>query len=89
MTGVDLLGYLAGLITTGSGLPQLITSYRQGNLSGLDLRFLILFLIGISLWTIYGFLINSLPIIIFNSITLMIWIPIVVLKVREQREDKS
>ncbi|QIJ72902.1 hypothetical protein G4V39_09680 [Thermosulfuriphilus ammonigenes] len=85
----DFLGYLAGMITTFSGLPQLLTSYRRRNLSGLDLRFLVLFLVGISLWTIYGILIDSKPIIIFNSITLLIWIPILGLKIREQRAERG
>jgi MtN3 and saliva related transmembrane protein len=76
----ELVGFMAGILTTFSGAPQLYYSYKYRDVQSFTLKFLIPFLIGLSLWTLYGVFIKSLPVIIFNIIALCLWLPIFALK---------
>jgi uncharacterized protein with PQ loop repeat len=37
---------------------------------------------GLFLWAVYGVLIEALPVIVFNGIGCLLWLPIIVLKIR-------
>lgn len=84
MTEIDLLGYTAGFLTTFSASPQLIYSYRSGDVKSFDLIFLLMLACGLALWTIYGLVIGSLPVIFFNFFGCILWLPIIWLKIREK-----
>ncbi|WP_456472111.1 SemiSWEET transporter [Methanocaldococcus sp.] len=79
----DIIGYIAGTLTTFASLPQLIKSIREKDLSSFSLTFVIVFTTGLFLWLIYGLLKMDYPIIIFNILSLMFWIPITYLKIKE------
>ncbi|MDD4333029.1 MAG: SemiSWEET transporter [Patescibacteria group bacterium] len=64
----DIIGYLGGIFTTISFLPQVIKSYRTKSANDLSSGMIFATLIGTAFWIIYGFLINSVPIIIMNVI---------------------
>jgi MtN3 and saliva related transmembrane protein len=49
----------------------------------------ITFTTGLMLWLIYGILRNDYPIIVFNTLSLMFWIPISYLKIRDEMKKKS
>lgn len=68
----NLLGLLAGILTTVSFLPQLTKVIKTKSAKDLSLGMLLIFCIGIILWIIYGILIKSLPIILTNSATLVL-----------------
>ncbi|EHP84122.1 SemiSWEET transporter [Methanotorris formicicus] len=82
----DMIGYIAGTLTTFASLPQLIKSLKTNDMSGVSLYFVVTFTLGLSLWLVYGILKNDYPIIIFNIISLMFWIPITYLKIRDELE---
>jgi MtN3 and saliva related transmembrane protein len=81
---MEILGTVAGLLTTFSGLPQLLTTYRTRDVQSLDLRFLVMLFVGLFLWMIYGLWIDSIPVAIFNAIGCVLWLPIVVMKIRNK-----
>ena len=80
-TWVEALGTIAGLLTTFSATPQLLTTYRTRIVDSLDLRFLIMLFTGLFLWAVYGLLIGSVPVTAFNSIGCLLWLPIIVMKI--------
>jgi MtN3 and saliva related transmembrane protein len=80
---VETLGSAAGVLTTFSALPQLITTYRTRDVRSFDLRFLGMLFSGLFLWMLYGVLIGSLSVTVFNAVGCLLWLPIMVMKIRE------
>lgn len=89
MAHLEILGYLAGILTTFSASPQLYYSYTTKDVKSLNLAFMSMLIAGLSLWAIYGMVINSLPIIIFNAIGVMLWIPLLWMKIMSGKKDKN
>lgn len=66
-----ILGYIATFLINIAYVPQVVKTIRTKNVEGLSLvMFAILILAGI-LWIIYGVLLDSLPLIICNSINVI------------------
>lgn len=83
----DLLGGCAAFLTTAAFLPQAIHSLRTRDLSGISLSMYSMFSLGVLLWLVYGVMINSLPIIIANAITLVLSLIILGMKLVARRTD--
>jgi MtN3 and saliva related transmembrane protein len=81
---VELLGSVAGILTTFSAAPQLLTTYRTRDVRSFDLRFMLMLFTGLFLWGIYGLIIGAASIIVFNFIGCILWMPLVWMKVRER-----
>lgn len=86
---VDTLGLLAGLLTTFSASPQLHYSYTTKDVKSIDLRFMLMLVSGLFLWGVYGIIIHSLPIIVFNFIGCLLWLPIVWMKIKDRGSAAS
>ena len=71
MEQVDIIGFIAGTLTTIAFLPQVIKTVKEKNVSGLSLAMYIAFSIGVACWLIYGILLGNWPMTVFNSITLL------------------
>jgi MtN3 and saliva related transmembrane protein len=65
---VTVVGTLGGFCTTFAFVPQVVKIWKQG---GRDLSYgmLALYLVGVSLWLIYGLLLHALAIILTNGAT--------------------
>jgi MtN3 and saliva related transmembrane protein len=83
MLASELIGHAAGVLTTFSASPQLYYSYRSGDVASFDLKFLLMLAAGLFLWAVYGIVIGSLPVIVFNLIGGSLWLPIIWMKVKE------
>lgn len=77
---VSLLGYIAGAFTTAAFMPQLARSLRTRSTGDLSLPMLVLMASGVSLWSVYGLLIGSLPIVVPNAIMCALILALVVLR---------
>ena len=66
MSSGEILGLIAGAITTGSFVPQVMRVYKLKSAREISLLFTILFLAGDMLWMAYGFYLGSFPIILWN-----------------------
>ena len=66
---IDLFGFLAALLTTIAFLPQLYKTWQTKSADDVSLVMLILFIIGLLCWIIYGLKMNSIPILVANIIT--------------------
>jgi MtN3 and saliva related transmembrane protein len=75
-----LVGLTAGFITTIGFVPQIIKGYRTGSMKDVSLTMPIILMAGMSLWLSYGLIIQDLPIILWNSVAIVLNGAIVVLK---------
>jgi MtN3 and saliva related transmembrane protein len=82
MDTILIVGYIAGALTTISFVPQLIKAWKMRETRDISLAMLVLFGIGILLWTIYGFWVDSLPIIVANVTTFVLILALLLLKIR-------
>ena len=69
---IDIFGYFAAILTTVAFLPQLIKTLKTKKADDVSLTTLIMFIIGVLSWIIYGYYISSTPILIANLITLIL-----------------
>ena len=72
MDFIQILGLIAGSLTTISFLPQVIKTWKSRSTKDISLAMFGIFCLGTLLWLIYGILISSLPMIFANSITLIL-----------------
>ena len=78
---IDVFGFLAALLTTIAFLPQLYKTWQTKSADDVSLIMLILFLTGLISWIIYGLKINSIPILVANTITFIFNFSILILKI--------
>lgn len=76
------LGYLAAFCTTIAFIPQAVKVYKTKQTKDISLGMFSLLIAGFVLWLWYGILLSSYPIIIANSITLIIAFYILIAKLR-------
>ncbi len=77
-----IVGLLAATCTTVSFVPQVVQILKTKNTQGISLGMYVLFTFGIACWLVYGFYLNGLPIIIANSITLILAATILIFKIK-------
>lgn len=80
-----LLGVAAGCIGLYSLVPQVVKCCRTGDVAAISLGMFAVRTFGLLLWTIYGFALGSLPILVFSALGLLLSSVILVLKVRGSR----
>jgi MtN3 and saliva related transmembrane protein len=78
---IDLVGYIAAILTTIAFVPQVLTSLRTRDLSGVSLPMYSIFTAGVAMWLAYGVILGSWPIIVANAITLALSGTVLALKV--------
>ena len=78
---IDLFGFLAALLTTIAFLPQLYKTWETKSADDVSLVMLILFITGLICWIIYGLRINSIPILVANTMTFIFNFSILILKI--------
>lgn len=83
----ELLGYAAALLTTAAFVPQALKSWRKRDLSGISLTMYSLFTLGVALWLLYGIALGSWPIILANTITLVLAGVVLALKLAHLKEN--
>jgi MtN3 and saliva related transmembrane protein len=82
MIDPETIGYVAGTLTTISFIPQAWLSWKTRNTAGLSLGMYTIFTLGVALWLGYGLLIAAWPVIVSNSITLVLALFILSIRVR-------
>ena len=82
MIDPQTIGYVAGALTTISFIPQAWLSWRTRHTAGLSLGMYAIFALGVALWLGYGVLIGAWPVIVSNSITLVLALFILSIRLR-------
>ena len=78
----EIVGMIAGTLTTISFLPQVIKTYRSRSSKDLSLGMLSLLSLGMFLWMIYGISLMKPAIIIANALTLLLAVALLYAKFR-------
>ena len=78
----DFLGILAGTMTTISFVPQVLRIVQTRSAHDISWGMFTVFALGTALWLSWGIVQGALPVIIANSVTLVLSIVIMVLKWR-------
>ena len=86
---IDAIGLAAGLLTTTAFIPQVLKIYRTKSGKDISARMFSLFSAGIVLWLIYGILLQSLPLILSNVVTLALSLTIIALKIRYRERPRG
>ena len=79
---IDAIGSVAAVLTTASFVPQAWHSFKTRDVSGISLGMYGVFTLGVALWLLYGVLLWSWPLMIANSITLLLAATILGMKLR-------
>lgn len=76
----QVTGFIAGIFTGVSLLPQLLKIIKEKKTEDISTWMLLILMGGLILWIVYGILINNWPIIITNAFSLLVNIVILVLR---------
>lgn len=82
---IQLLGVIAGILTTVAFLPQVVKTWKSRSAKDLSLGMFSIFCLGVLLWLIYGLLVSDLPIILANLVTLVLALTLLVFKLSFKR----
>lgn len=86
---MQYLGYVAGALTTGSGLPQVIKTFRTKEAGDVSFTMYVIYLSAAVLWVIYGIIKQDGAIIITNTLTGMINVSMIVMKIKYDNKNQS
>lgn len=82
MQASDVLGYVAATLTTISFVPQAWRTFRTKDVRGISLKMYTLFTLGVAVWLAYGIVLDEVPMMVANTATLLLAIPVLVMRVR-------
>lgn len=82
MADTNILGLIAGTLTTAAFIPQVVKTWQSKSADDISYTMFALFSVGVFLWLLYGIAISATPIIVSNAITLVLALCIVVMKIR-------
>jgi MtN3 and saliva related transmembrane protein len=82
MDSVTLIGYFAGFLTTVAFVPQVLKTWKSKSASDLSLGMFLVFSLGVLCWLIYGILLAEFPIIFWNTVTLILALALLIMKLK-------
>ena len=82
MNWIIIIGLLAATCTTLSFLPQVIKIVKTKKTSDISLSMYVILTTGILLWALYGLLIMDLPVLLANSVTFILALIVLILKIK-------
>ena len=83
----EFVGYLAGTCLAISFIPQAIQTYKTKDVQGVSLLMYAIFNLGLFSWIVYGFYMNSLQMMLFNTISLCFSLPILVMIIKYRKKS--
>jgi MtN3 and saliva related transmembrane protein len=83
VSGANLLGTIAGSLTTLAFVPQVVQTWKTRSAGDLSWGMLLIFMAGVGFWLAYGFALGSWPIVVCNGLTLALNVFIAAVKLRQ------
>ncbi len=84
ISGPDILGIIAGSLTTAAFIPQVIKIWKTRSTRDISLVMFVILCIGVLLWTVYGVVFGLWPVIISNTVTFLLSGTIIIFKIRSR-----
>jgi MtN3 and saliva related transmembrane protein len=78
----DLIGMIAGTLTTIAFVPQVWRVWKTRSTSDISLGMYLVFTTGVGFWLAYGLILGAWPIIVANAVTLALTGTVLALKLR-------
>jgi MtN3 and saliva related transmembrane protein len=82
MDKATLIGYFAGFLTTIAFIPQVLKTWKSKSASDLSLGMFLIFSLGVLCWLIYGISLAEIPIVFWNSVTLILALALLIMKLK-------
>ena len=79
---VKYIGFFAAFCTTIAFLPQAIKVFKSKSTKDISLYMFLIFTTGVLSWLVYGLIINDMPIILANAVTLILSFFILLYKIK-------
>ena len=86
MTSLDILGLIATCCSTSSFVPQVWRTWKTRDVSGISLSTYAIITVSLALWLVYGILRNDLPLIVGNSIMVVLTGAIAIMKIKFEKK---
>ena len=80
MDSIQLIGYIAGFVIAFSLTPQVYKSWKTKSTTDISLLWNSILIFGLALYFIYGIGIRQMPIIVMNTVEILLAISLVVAK---------
>jgi len=78
----EIIGLIAAVLTTSSFIPQVYKAWKSKNTKSLSLSMYLAFFVGVILWLVYAFHINSFSMIVANIVTAFLALLLIILKLK-------
>ena len=82
MDQTQWIGIAAGVFTASSMLPQLIKTIKEKKAEEISVLMLIVLIVGVGLWIVYGVMKDDLPIIATNAVSLTVNLLMIFFRIR-------
>ena len=79
---LEWTGYVAATLTTLAFVPQAWKTIRTKDTRSISLGMYVVFTIGVGFWLAYGFVLDSIPMILSNIVTLGLSATILAMKLK-------
>ena len=77
-----LVSSIAAILTTAAFVPQALHIIRYKETRAISLQMYVVFAIGVTFWLLFGFMIWNWPMIVANTITLVLALTILRMKLK-------
>ena len=78
----EIIGLIAAVLTTSAYVPQAYKAWKTKSAGSVSLAMYLIMLTGIILWLVYGIHLNSISMILANSVTIVLTVIIIIFKLK-------
>jgi MtN3 and saliva related transmembrane protein len=82
MSATTIIGLLACFLTTGAFLPQIIKTIKTKETKDISLSMYIIYVIGVLVWFVYGFMIKEVAILVGNAFSFLFGMTMLIMKIK-------
>ena len=82
MNTTQIIGIIAGVLTSISMLPQLIKMIKEKKAGDVSIVMLLVLISGLALWAVYGFMRDDWPIIVTNCFSFLLNIVVLTFRIK-------
>ena len=86
---VEIIGFIAAILTTSAFVPQVLKVWKSKSTKGVSVSMYLVMLLGVFLWGVYGYIIESRSIMIANTVTGFLQLMILVLIFKNKNKNKN
>lgn len=86
---LPIIGFMATGFAVSSTVPQIKKAFRTKKSDDISIRFVIVLIIGLTLWVIYGMGKNDIVLILGNSAAVALNICLLILKIKYSKNPMS